>query len=76
MVGSHQFPLQPPLLMKRLFPLLCFLGALLASGGLSHALSIPASEDTTVADKKITLAASAAANLAVDPTHVALSFIP
>ena len=60
--------------MKRLFPLLCFLGALLASGGLSHALSIPASEDTTVADKKITLAASAAANLAVDPTHVALLY--
>ena len=60
--------------MKRLFPLLCFLGALLASGGLSHALSIPASEDTTVADKKITLTASNAGNLAVDPTHVALVY--
>ena len=58
MFASHQFPLQLPRLMKRLFPLLCFLGALLASSGISYALSIPASEDTTATDKKITLAAS------------------
>jgi hypothetical protein len=35
MVGSHRFPLQSPLLMKRLFPLLYFLGALLMFIGFS-----------------------------------------
>jgi len=60
--------------MKRLSRLLYIVGALLASSGLSHGLTIPASEDTTATDKKITLAASTAGNLVVDPTHVALVY--
>ena len=55
--------------MRRLFPLLCFLGALLASGGLSHALSIPASEDTTSFQKQITAKTNSDALLTVDATH-------
>jgi len=70
MVGCHQFPLQPPLLMKRLFPFLCFLGALLASSGLSHALTIPASEDTAGA-AQITNTASGASSLSVDASNKA-----
>ncbi len=51
--------------MRRLFSFLCFLGAMLASVGLSHALTIPASEDTSGA-AKITTAANGAASLSVD----------
>ena len=65
MVGSHPFPLHPPLPMKRLFSLLCFLGALLASSGLSLGLTIPASEDTAGA-AQITTTASGASSLSVD----------
>ena len=61
--------------MKRLSRLLCSLGALFTCGGLSHALTTPASEDTTVADKRTTLAASHTGNLAVDPTGVALVYL-
>ncbi len=51
--------------MKRLFSLLCFLGALLASSGLSLGLTIPASEDTAGA-AQITTTASGASSLSVD----------
>jgi formylglycine-generating enzyme required for sulfatase activity len=60
--------------MKRHSGLLCLLGALFASGGLSHALTIPASEDTTVVDRRVQLAASNATSLMVDPTHVPLIY--
>jgi hypothetical protein len=60
--------------MKCFSRLLCSLGALLASGGLSHALTIPASEDTTVAGRRIQLSASNATSLMVDLSHVPLIY--
>jgi formylglycine-generating enzyme required for sulfatase activity len=60
--------------MKRFPGILCFLGALLAGGTLSQALTIPASEDTTIAGRTIQLAASNATSLMVDPTHVPLIY--
>lgn len=55
--------------MKRLFPLLCFFGALLVCGSLSYALTIPASEDTTSFQKQITATTNSDALLKVDATH-------
>jgi formylglycine-generating enzyme required for sulfatase activity len=60
--------------MKNFLRPLCFLGLLLAGGGLSQALTIPASEDTTVVDRRIQLSASNATSLMVDPTHVPLIY--
>jgi formylglycine-generating enzyme required for sulfatase activity len=60
--------------MKRFPGILYFLGALLAGGTLSQALTIPASEDTTIAGRTIQLAASNATSLMVDPTHVPLIY--
>jgi formylglycine-generating enzyme required for sulfatase activity len=40
----------------------------------ASALTIPASEDTTVVDKRVTLTSSNAGNLVVDPTHVSLVY--
>ena len=56
--------------MKRLSSFLCFLGALLATGGFAHALTIPVSEDTTGA-AQITTPASSASSLNVDASNKA-----
>ena len=60
-----------PLFMKSLSRLLCFFGAMFACAGPSHALTIPASEDSSSSVSRLTTAGNNSGVLLVDATHKA-----